>query len=123
MRQRLDKWLWFARLCKSRTLAQKLVAAGKVRINRERENSASHLVKIGDTLTVTLESGVRVLRIIDTGTRRGPASEAQQLYEDLAPPEAPGKPAATLVFDPGGRPDKRDRRRLTALKRADPGDA
>ena len=122
-RQRLDKWLWFARLCKSRTLAQKLVAAGKVRINREREDSPSHLVKAGDTLTVTLESGVRVLRILDTGIRRGPAAEAQRLYEDLAPPGPPVKATESFGFDPGGRPGKHDRKRLAAMKRGDPDDA
>ena len=114
-RQRIDKWLWFARIAKSRTLAQKLAVSGRVRINRERNDSASQPVKIGDTLTIGLESGVRVLRILATGTRRGPAIEARLLFEDLSP-RAP--PAATEMREPGtGRPTKRDRRAISAFKR------
>lgn len=114
-RQRIDKWLWFARIAKSRTLAQKLAISGRVRINRERNDSASQPVKVGDTLTIGLESGVRVLRILATGSRRGPAAEARLLFEDVSPP-AP--PASTETRDPGtGRPTKRDRRAISAFKR------
>jgi ribosome-associated heat shock protein Hsp15 len=116
-RQRIDKWLWFARIAKSRTLAQKLVISGQVRINRERNVSASHAVKIGDTLTIALESGVRVLRIVAAGTRRGPAVEARRLFEDLSPPPVPHDPAFEIRRDGTGRPTKRDRRAMTALKR------
>jgi ribosome-associated heat shock protein Hsp15 len=112
-RQRLDKWLWFARLAKSRTLAQKLVVAGAVRINREKVVDASHAVKVGDTLTAALPAGVRVLRVVALGARRGPAPEARLLYEDLTPP-APER-AATAA---GPRPSSRDRRTLIGLKRA-----
>jgi len=108
-RQRLDKWLWYARLAKTRTLAQKLAASGHVRINRGRTDSASHPVKTGDVLTVALPGGVRVLKILATGERRGPATEARLLYEDLSPPAprtVPGQEAG------GSRPTKRDRRAL-----------
>jgi ribosome-associated heat shock protein Hsp15 len=115
-RQRIDKWLWFARLARSRTQAQRVVVSGGVRINREKIGGASHPVKVGDTLTIGLESGVRVLRILATGTRRGPAAEARLLFEDLSPPAAP-RSAAGNETDAGGRPSKRDRRTLTALKR------
>ena len=115
LRQRIDKWLWFARIAKSRTLAQKLAISGRVRLNRERNESASQLVKVGDTLTIGLELGVRVLRILATGTRRGPPAEARLLFEDLSPP-APPDTAETRV--PGaGRPTKRDRRAISAFKR------
>jgi ribosome-associated heat shock protein Hsp15 len=113
-RQRLDKWLWFARLVRTRTLAQKLAAAGRVRINRVRTDSPSHAIRIGDVLTVTLESGVRVLKVLDTGERRGPAPEARLLYDDLAPPEARAMPAPS-----GPRPTKRDRRALDAFRNDD----
>ena len=116
-RQRIDKWLWFARIAKSRTLAQKLVISGQVRINRERNVSASQPVKIGDTLTIALESGVRVLRIVAAGTRRGPAEEARRLFEDLSPPPALKASAFEVRTDGTGRPTKRDRRAMTALKR------
>lgn len=91
-----------------------------MRINRERRDTASDLVKPGDTLTITLDRTVRVLRILACGGRRGPATEARLLYEDLTPPELP---AATAPRDDGaGRPTKRDRRAITALKRRDPED-
>lgn len=83
--QRIDKWLWFARLAKSRTLAQELVAGGKVRINREKQLAPSRLVRPGDVLTITLPGGPRVLKVLSGGERRGPAPEARLLYEDLAP--------------------------------------
>jgi ribosome-associated heat shock protein Hsp15 len=115
-RQRIDKWLWFARVVKTRTLAQKLVTAGNVRVNRERQDTASQPVRVGDTLTISLPSGVRVLRVLAAGARRGPSAEARALFEDLSPPAVPQ--AREGVRDPGaGRPTKRDRRALTALKR------
>ena len=115
-RQRIDKWLWFARIAKSRTLAQKLVISGQVRINRERNVSASHAVKVGDTLTIALESGVRVLRIVAPGARRGPAVEARLLFEDLSPPPVPKDVAFEVRTDGTGRPTKRDRRELDRLR-------
>jgi ribosome-associated heat shock protein Hsp15 len=114
-RQRIDKWLWFARIAKSRTLAQKLAISGRVRLNRERNDSASQPVKVGDTLTIGVDSGVRVLRILATGTRRGPAAEARLLFEDLSPPLPPEKAETRLAG--AGRPTKRDRRAISAFKR------
>jgi ribosome-associated heat shock protein Hsp15 len=115
-RQRIDKWLWFARLAKSRTQAQKVAISGRVRINREKIGSASHPVRVGDTLTIGMEAGVRVLRVLAAGTRRGPATEARLLFEDLSPP-VPRDAVTHGTGDAGGRPSKRDRRSLTALKR------
>ena len=69
--QRLDRWLWFARFVKSRTLAAKLVASGKIRVNRERAQKASRLVRAGDVLTFPLGSHIRVIKILAPGTRRG----------------------------------------------------
>jgi ribosome-associated heat shock protein Hsp15 len=109
-RQRLDKWLWYARLAKTRTLAQKLAVSGRVRINRDRTDSASHAVKIGDVLTIALAGWVRVLKIVATGERRGPAAEARLLYEDLSPPRPP--PEEPDGGSGGSRPTKRDRRQL-----------
>lgn len=113
-RQRIDKWLWFARVVKTRTLAQKLVTGGNVRINRERQDTASQPVRVGDTLTISLPSGVRVLRVLAAGERRGPSAEARTLFEDLSPPPMPPTDGARA---PGaGRPTKRDRRAIAALK-------
>ena len=84
-RQRLDKWLWFARVVKTRSLAARLVTEGHVRVNSIRIETAAKAVKPGDIVTVALERHVRVLKILASGERRGPAPEAQALYEDLAP--------------------------------------
>ena len=121
--QRLDKWLWFARVLKSRTLAAGLVADGKVRVNRERVTKPAHLVKVGDVVTAAVHRHVKVLRVVSPGTRRGPPAEAQTLYEDLSPPPArPESPAPAEAAQPAqrapgaGRPTKRERRQLDRLK-------
>lgn len=109
---RIDKWLWFARAVKTRSLAAKLVEEGHVRVNSERVTVASKSVRAGDVLTIALDRQVLVWKIIALGTRRGPAPEAQALYENLTPkPEK--KESVTLVAerDAGaGRPTKKDRR-------------
>jgi ribosome-associated heat shock protein Hsp15 len=89
-RQRLDKWLFFSRAAKSRTLAQKLIEAGFIRVNKSRTVDVDHPVGPGDVLTMTLGKRLLVWRIRSTATRRGPAPEAATLYEDLTPdvPEA-----------------------------------
>ena len=84
-KQRLDKFLFFARAIKSRTLAQKVVEAGAVRVNSRRVVESDHPVTVGDVLTMTLHNRVTVWRVRATGTRRGPAIEAQALYEDISP--------------------------------------
>ena len=84
-RLRLDKWLWHARVVKTRSLAARLVEGGHVRVNGVRAEAASKPVRPGDVLTIALERTVRVMKVIALGERRGPASEAQALYEDLSP--------------------------------------
>lgn len=99
-RQRLDRWLFFARLVKSRTLAQKLVESGAVRINSERTRSPDRRIGLGDVLTLALGGRILVLRVAACGTRRGPASEARALYDDLSPDrDASGGP-----YGPTGTP-------------------
>src|SRR5690606_24981176 len=87
--QRIDRWLWLARFLKSRTLAAALVASGKMRVNGERVVKASRLVRPGDVLTFPLGPHIRVIEVVASGTRRGPADEARGLYADLAPPAPP----------------------------------
>jgi ribosome-associated heat shock protein Hsp15 len=82
-RQRLDKWLWHARVVKARTSAAALVEGGKVRINGEREKSPGHGVKIGDVITVALDRTVRVMKIEGFAEKRGDASAARVLYTEL----------------------------------------
>ena len=87
---RLDKWLVFARLAKTRGTAAALIEAGHLRVNGQRVLRPAHPVGAGDTLTLPLGSRVRLLRIVACGTRRGPAAEAAALYLDLdAPRETP----------------------------------
>lgn len=117
--QRIDRWLWFTRLLKSRTLAATLVASGKLRLNGERLSKASKLVKPGDVLTFPLGNDVRIVKVLDAGTRRGPAPEARLLYEDLSPP-VPHNADETqrmAARDAGtGRPTKKERRQTDAIK-------
>jgi len=108
---RLDKWLWHARFCKSRTLAAKLAGAGKVRIAGAPVFKAHHAVKPGDVLTFPLGPHIRTVRVLALGERRGPAPEARRLYEDLAPPAGPG-----LSAGGGPRPTKADRRATDRLQ-------
>ena len=89
--QRLDKWLWFARIVKSRSLAQKLVTGGHVRVNRDKASAPAKAIRHGDVLTIAVANRVLVLKVLAPGARRGPAPEARLLYEDLAP--APGAPS------------------------------
>lgn len=123
-RQRLDKWLFFARVTKSRTLAQKLVESGGVRLNGERVTGSDTRVGPGDTLTLTVHERLRVLEIRDAGAQRGPAAEAALLYTDrspqLEPYRDPTLPPAlfTQKRDKGsGRPTKQDRRATDRLMR------
>jgi ribosome-associated heat shock protein Hsp15 len=82
-RQRLDKWLWHARVVKARSSAAALVEAGHVRINGARETAPGRAVKPGDVLTIGLDHGVRVLKVVGFAERRGDASAARVLYDDL----------------------------------------
>jgi ribosome-associated heat shock protein Hsp15 len=82
-RQRLDKWLWHARVVKARTSAAELVERGYVRINGVRETSPGHAVKTGDVLTIALDHSVRVMKVVGFSERRGDAASARVLYEDL----------------------------------------
>jgi ribosome-associated heat shock protein Hsp15 len=123
-RQRIDKWLFFARAVKSRSLAAKLVTAGRVRINRDKAAQASDAVKCGDVLTITLDRRVLVWKVLDTGVRRGPAPEAQALYDDMSPRPAPADPAIPAAIAPlrdvgSGRPTKKERRQTDRLRDGD----
>ena len=131
--QRIDKWLWFARFVKTRTLGTRLVTTGKIRLNRVKIDKPAQAVKIGDVITARIGRRIMVIKVVDTGIRRGPAAEAARLYEDLTPadpgfrkvsgpgqksfkktPLSAGKVGARL---PGsGRPTKRERRQLNKLR-------
>lgn len=89
-KQRLDKYLWFARMARTRSAAADLVTGGHVRLNGRKTDQPSRAVAIGDVLTVSLSRDVRVLRVIAFAERRGPYEEARKLYDDLS--ETPAAP-------------------------------
>lgn len=111
---RLDKWLWHARFFKTRSLATKLVTGGHVRVNSQRVSKASSSVRPGDVLTFPKERDIRVIRIVAVGERRGPAPEAQALYDDLDPPKPRDRATEPLNprYEGKGRPTKKDRRKM-----------
>ena len=113
---RLDKWLFHARLAKSRGVAARLVAEAGMRVNGERAEKPARPVRPGDVLTFALGGRVRVVRVVALGARRGPAPEARALYDDLSPPP-PARPASPAPRAPGaGRPEKAERRALDRLR-------
>ena len=109
-RIRLDKWLFFARFFKTRSLSSKQIEAGHVRVNATKVLKPATSISIGQVLTIVQGRTVRVVEVLALGYRRGPASEAQLLYRDLTPKQDSEDPA------PGqerkGRPTKRERRAL-----------
>ena len=114
---RIDKWLWAARFFKSRTLAAAACNGGKVHVNGDAAK-ASKTVRPGDMLRVTLPRIRRIVRVAALAERRGGASEAAGLYEDLTPPPPPreARPGPPAYRPPGaGRPTKRERRRIDRL--------
>lgn len=118
---RLDKWLWFARFLKSRTMAAQLCAAGRVRISGRVVSKPSQTVKVGDVLTFPLGPHVRVIEVKALGVRRGPAEEARALYDDLSPPQPRAAGSTDPLPLPGsreagaGRPTKAERRAIDRL--------
>ena len=124
--QRIDKWLWHARFARTRSAAQRLVVAGKVRVNRQRVTGASRSVKAGDVLTLVIGRTVRVIQVTAIASRRGAAEAARKLYDDRTPPvtlSPPGRGQNPAQDHGGGgihsegRPDKHGRKRILALKR------
>jgi ribosome-associated heat shock protein Hsp15 len=119
---RLDKWLWYTRLCKTRTQATALCRSGRVRVNRTPVRKPNHVLRPDDVLTFPLGRRIWVVRVVALGERRGPFREAQTLYEDLSPPPVPRteRQRESGHRDRGtGRPTKRERRAIDRFN--DPG--
>ena len=121
-RQRIDKWLWHARLVRTRSAAAALAASGHVRLNGARIAAPAKPVKPGDVVTIALDARVRVLKVMGFAPRRGAAEAGRALYEDLAPvdPAAPAQAedAPAGAREPGrGRPTKQDRRAIERFTR------
>ena len=83
-RQRIDKWLWHARMVRTRSDAAKLTEAGYVRLNGARVEAASCIVRIGDVLTLALDRSVRVIKVEGFCERRGQPAAARALYRDMS---------------------------------------
>lgn len=119
---RLDKWLWYARFFKTRANATRAISGGRFRLDGEVMSKPHRAAQPGQVLTFTQGDRVRVIRVVALGTRRGPASEAVELYEDLSPeiPKRRTEHDAEPVFESrdkgAGRPTKRDRRVTQNLK-------
>jgi len=118
--QRVDKWLWYTRLFKSRSLAAKFVETGKIRVKTGQERAKlskpSQLVRVGDILTFPYGDHIKIIKVCQPGKRRGPAPEARLLFEDLSPPR-PTQIESANNDSPSrakgeGRPTKKDRRAL-----------
>ncbi|MBI5114036.1 MAG: RNA-binding S4 domain-containing protein [Rhodovulum sp.] len=126
-RQRIDKWLWHARVVRTRSAAAALAAGGHVRVNGVRIDAASRAVRRGDVVTVALDRRVRVLTVTGFAERRGSADDTVGLYEEQGsaadPSGATPEPSVDRgpQRDPGaGRPTKRDRRSLDRLRDDEP---
>ena len=120
---RLDKWLWAARFFKTRSQATDAVDGGHVEVNGDRAKPAKHL-SIGDELRIRLNQNTYVLHVRGFSERRGPASEARQLYQEtdasIAERERLAEQrrlAPAPAYEEGGRPTKRDRRDMAKVKR------
>ena len=117
-RQRIDKWLWHARVVRTRSSAAALVTGGHVRLNGERVTASSRPVRAGDVVTVALDRVVRILKVTGFAERRGDADAARLLCEDLTPISPPREAdPGTGERDPGsGRPTKQERRAIDRLQ-------
>jgi ribosome-associated heat shock protein Hsp15 len=120
-RQRIDKWLWHARVVRTRGAASKLASCGHVRVNGQRIDAASRLVRLDDVITVSLDRQIRILKVVDFAGRRGDAEAGQALYSELTPAPEPAAARPSSAFrNPGaGRPTKRERRAIDRLQGED----
>ena len=116
---RLDTWLWYTRFYKSRSLSSKAILNGKLRVNSNKIIKPAFKVKINDVLTINHITMVRIIQVQSLGSRRGPASEAQQLYKDLSGNTSGASSIKNVSEKPrketNKRPTKKDRRILDKI--------
>jgi ribosome-associated heat shock protein Hsp15 len=112
-RQRIDKWLWHARIVRTRSAAASLAASGHVRVNGQRIDAPSRAVRPGDVVTVALDRAVHVLKVLGFSERRGSSDQARGLCEALD--SSVRRPDLELQHGGGRRPTKRERRAIDRL--------
>ena len=116
---RLDTWLWYARFYKSRSLSSKAILSGKLRLNSNKIIKPASKVKINDVLTINHINMVRIVQVQSLGSRRGPASEAQKLYNDLSGDMIEASKIKSVSEkskkETNKRPTKKDRRILDKI--------
>jgi len=115
-RQRIDKWLWHARVVRTRSAAAALAGAGLVRVNSVRIDGSSKPVRPGDVVTIALDRHVRVLKVKGFAERRGSAEVARELFDDLTPQKPAQSPPIAEREEGAGRPTKRERREIDRLQ-------
>lgn len=113
---RADKWLWHARFFKTRGLAAKVISSGHLRVNGDKALKPARSVGPGDVLTFAQARHVRVVKILALSQRRGPAPEAQALYEDMSP-QVPVQ-LKNPRYEGKGRPGGKDRRKAREFGRS-----
>ena len=121
---RIDKWLWYARFFKTRTIATKKVNSGKFRVDGNLINKSHKQIIVGQILTFPYQNDIKVIKVLNLGNRRGPSTEAKLLFEDLSENLVEKKISKTKQvnnifekrFEGSGRPTKRDRRLTDKLK-------
>lgn len=111
-RIRADKWLWHARFFKTRGLAAKVIRGGHFRVDGARVVKPAHMLRPGVVLTFAQARRIRVIEVTALSLRRGPAAEAQLLYQDLTPQDQPAPAPEPAARDGGGRPSGKDRRAM-----------
>ena len=113
---RIDKWLWAARFFKTRSQAHKACTAGHVKCNGDTVKAAK-TVRVGDHVEVVTHGGLKIVDVLGLADKRGSGEVARALYDDQTPPPPPREERDVAVRERGaGRPTKRDRRRIGALR-------
>ena len=116
---RLDIYLYYIRIFKSRSLASKFISSNRLRVSGQVTQKPHKLISFGDVLTMIINDKIKILKVLDIPNRRGPYSESLNFYEDIAPIEKNQKKVDvkpnTKFVDRVGRPTKRERRQTDRL--------
>ena len=116
---RLDIYLYYIRIFKSRSIATKFVSANRLRISGQITQKPHKMISIGDVLTITINDNIKILKVLEIPNRRGPYSESLNFYEDITPiefiPQKENHKPIIKFVDRVGRPTKRERRQTDRL--------